>query len=485
MHEQLREQLGDQIDEVNMAGWCVAREEVAPYNAHPPDSFGELFDVPDTLQDYLNARLDSLGDAKPIAQIAAVFGGDFRYEWIDAVAKQNHLDADAAMDELSAQDILSIPADNTEDRYEFRHSLFQEAAYHSLLKKTRKLYHRQIAELLSQQGEGKQTPRTARASLCAHRRQGRAVDLWLGAGRRAITRAMLHDALAHIERGRRLLSSLPNGARRKRRELELLLNRAVALTAGAGYHGDAVTSAYQRALLLANDAGTERQTWAALYGLWRCRVSQARFADALRLLARLKMLCRQSRDAKLELTTCGLQAMTRMVAGKFGAAERFYNRAVALYDASRDKNMGVRFGQDPYLTIRGLGAVNKLLRNQLSESLDEIACSVDAAARGWSSVYDCRNLARSRRCIDKSPAIWTAYAPPPRRPRDWLMRISLPAWAQRANVFGVLRCGRRTKRVGGASDGDASRKLSPQLRRIVPAVFSRATGADACGAGQL
>ena len=379
MHEQLREQFGDQLDEVNMAGWCVAREEVAPYNAHPPDSFGELFDVPDTLQDYLNARLDSLGDAKPIAQIAAVFGGDFRYEWIDAVAKQNHLDADAAMDELSAQDIVSIRADNTEDRYEFRHSLFQEAAYHSLLKKTRKLYHRQIAELLSQQGEGKQRPELLAHHYAHTDAKARAVDLWLGAGRRAITRAMLHDALAHIERGRRLLGSLPNGARRKRRELELLLNRAVALTAGAGYHGDAVTSAYQRALLLANDAGTERQTWAALYGLWRCRVSQARFADALRLLTRLKMLCRQSRDAKLELTTCGLQAMTRMVAGKFGAAERFYNRAVALYDASRDKNMGVRFGQDPYLTIRGLGAVNKLLRNQLSESLDEIACSVDAA----------------------------------------------------------------------------------------------------------
>ena len=45
--------------------------------------------IPSTLQDSLTARLDHLADAREVAQIGAVLGGEFTYELIQAVATIN------------------------------------------------------------------------------------------------------------------------------------------------------------------------------------------------------------------------------------------------------------------------------------------------------------------------------------------------------------------------------------------------------------
>ncbi len=113
---------------------------------------GSLFTVPDTLQDYLNARLDQLGEAKSFAQLAAAFGADFRYSLISKIAAQNGIDADSGMDVLLEARLIQVTPDKAEDRaedrYEFRHAMLQDAAYESLLKKTRQRYHRHIVALL-------------------------------------------------------------------------------------------------------------------------------------------------------------------------------------------------------------------------------------------------------------------------------------------------------------------------------------------------
>ena len=47
------------------------------------------YNVPETLQDSLNARLDQLGDARDLAQLAACFGESFSWSHIDSIARQN------------------------------------------------------------------------------------------------------------------------------------------------------------------------------------------------------------------------------------------------------------------------------------------------------------------------------------------------------------------------------------------------------------
>ena len=310
--------------------------------------FYSSFTLPDTLQDSLNARLDQLGEVKSFAQLAAAFGSEFRYSLISKIAAKNGIGADSSMDILLEADLISVIPDKAEDRYEFRHALFQDAAYQSLLKKTRQRYHLQIAELLRQDDpDVGQRPELLAWHYSRTERTDMAVELWLGAGQQAIAQSAINESLQHLSHGLKLAGNLPAGENRSRRQLALLLKLGVALTARSGYHGERVMRTYQQALTLAEAAGSDQQAWTALYGLWRCLVSGAEFSKSVRVTVKLKSLSEKlsekSRDPKLMMTTYGLQGMTQMVTGRFTSAEYFYDKAVGLYEQSCDKDMGGPF----------------------------------------------------------------------------------------------------------------------------------------------
>ncbi len=375
-------------------------------------NFTAQFTIPDTLQDSLNARLDQLGEAKAFAQLVAVFGNDFRYSLSSKIAAKNGIDADAGMDTLLEAELIAVVAaqpEASEDYYQFRHALFQDAAYYSLLRKTRQQYHLQIVELLLQDNPdlARQHPEWIAEHYSHTERVDKAVDLWLRAARQAIAKSAINEALERLARGLALLEKLPDDAHRHRCELSLRLNLGVALTARSGYHGAQVMQSYEQALALAEAAASEQQTWTALYGLWRCLVSQADFSKALRVAVKLKLLSEKSADAKLMMTAYGLQGMTRMVSGKFAAAEHFYDKAVRLYDQHRDQNMGVRFGQDPYVTLQGLGAINALILNKTPTSRAAMHRSV-AVARATNHPYTVAETLRVAAMYQQIAGDWEA-----------------------------------------------------------------------------
>ncbi len=337
------------------------------------------FAIPDTLQDSLNARLERLGEAKAFAQLASVFGGNFRYSLISKVAGKNAINADVGMDALLEADVLSILPGQAEDRYQFRHTLFGDAAYHSLLKKTRQRYHLQIAELLEQDSFTNAPPELIAYHYSYTERIDRAVDLWLQAGEQAIAQSAIRESLRHLSAGLRLVNDLPRGEARRTRRLALLLNQGVAMTVHSGYRSEQVTTAYAEALALASGGKNYQQTAIALYGLWRCLVSRMKFSESMQVSMKLKLLSEKFRDRELMMTAYGLQGMTRMVTGRLVAAEGFYNKAMKLYDRHRQPHLGVRFGHAPYITICGFGAVNKLLLNKNAQSLTEIDQLVQSA----------------------------------------------------------------------------------------------------------
>jgi tetratricopeptide (TPR) repeat protein len=100
--------------------------------------------VPETLEDSLMARLDALGEAKRTAQLAAVIGRTF---------------TGAHLDELAGGDrggSLRVLVDSgvvlhreSQGCYEFKHALIRDAAYRSLLNRTRRDAHRRLADLLA------------------------------------------------------------------------------------------------------------------------------------------------------------------------------------------------------------------------------------------------------------------------------------------------------------------------------------------------
>jgi DNA-binding SARP family transcriptional activator/class 3 adenylate cyclase len=127
--------------------------------------------IPATLQDSLVARLDALGTAREMAQWAAVLGREFDLPALQAcVPYEEHRLQDDLARLIQAELISPVEASGKEAapvpsvkqpgrkrsskapvRYSFKHALLQDAIYDSLLKRTRREYHRRIAETLQSQ----------------------------------------------------------------------------------------------------------------------------------------------------------------------------------------------------------------------------------------------------------------------------------------------------------------------------------------------
>jgi tetratricopeptide (TPR) repeat protein len=106
--------------------------------------------IPDTLHGVLMARIDRLQEeAKRVLQMAAVIGRIFLYRVLAHIA-QDERRLDAELLTLQREEMIRERARIPELEYIFKHELTREAAYRSLLKKDRRIFHRRAARALEE-----------------------------------------------------------------------------------------------------------------------------------------------------------------------------------------------------------------------------------------------------------------------------------------------------------------------------------------------
>src|SRR5205823_6444442 len=86
--------------------------------------------IPATLQDSLMARLDRLGPAKEVAQVAAVIGREFSYTLLDVVSRLADADLQASLHRLADAELLYARGVPPAAEQAFARSALQEAAAH-------------------------------------------------------------------------------------------------------------------------------------------------------------------------------------------------------------------------------------------------------------------------------------------------------------------------------------------------------------------
>ena len=124
--------------------------------------------IPASLHDSLLARLDLLGEAKGVAQLASMLGREFGRDVLAAVVDRQCGYARHGIARLVQAEFIYPASDSTRERYLFKHALIQDAAYESLLKSSRVAHHRRIAEVLETQfaGHRRRGARGRRPPLC-------------------------------------------------------------------------------------------------------------------------------------------------------------------------------------------------------------------------------------------------------------------------------------------------------------------------------
>ena len=118
------------------------------------DDYYELADsisslaIPATLHDSLMSRLDRLATAKVVAQYAAVIGRQFSYALLQMASQFDEVMLQRELGRLVEAELVYQRGLPPQATYLFKHALVVDAAYQSLLIRTRQQYHQQIAEVM-------------------------------------------------------------------------------------------------------------------------------------------------------------------------------------------------------------------------------------------------------------------------------------------------------------------------------------------------
>jgi predicted ATPase len=241
--------------------------------------------IPATLQDSLMARLDSLPGVREVAQLGAVLGREFDYEMLQALNAIDEPTLKAGLSQLVAHELLDQRGRIPRAKFIFRHALIRDAAYASLLRRTRQQYHKQVAQLLESrfpdvvQSQPELVAHHYMEAGCAEQ----AIDYWHKAGERSSGRSNYQEAISHLTTGLSLLQTLPETQERHQQELPLQTALGTASLMVRGQTAPEVETAYARARFLCQQMGDAQDVFLVLFGLWRFYNARANFPLARQL----------------------------------------------------------------------------------------------------------------------------------------------------------------------------------------------------------
>jgi class 3 adenylate cyclase/tetratricopeptide (TPR) repeat protein len=313
------------------------------------ESAGEDNAVPATLKDSLMARLDRLGAAREVAQIAAVVGRQFTFSLLDAVAAKGADELEAMLAKLVAAGIVFPDERGLERSFSFKHALVRDAAYESLLLMRRREWHQRIARALEQRFAGIAASEPdllayhfGEAGLLAP-----ACDYRMRAGDQAMSRSAYPEAIAHFSAGLNLAEALPE-QEGLRRQLDFWLKLGAASVVAHGLQSIEAENAYTHASDIGEKLGDGARSFQAKWGLWINANLRRKTALARDRASELLTLAQNSGDGELLLEAHHCQWSTAFFRGDVEDTLAGCRIGVELYDMASHRHLGHAFGgHDP------------------------------------------------------------------------------------------------------------------------------------------
>jgi serine/threonine protein kinase/predicted ATPase len=329
--------------------------------------------IPATLQDLMNARLDRMEGEREVAQLAATLGREFSHELMAAVATLDEANLDGELDKLVRAEILFQKGRPPACTYVFKHALLEDALYNSLVKKRRQEFHGRAAAALETR-----FPQTveSRPELVAHHfteagLAEKAIGYWLQAGLRSKERSADVEAIGHLTKGLALLRTLDETPERDRRELQFLTTLGPAYIAVRGYAAPEVGPTLLRARELCERIGDPRQLFGIMLGMWEWRLVRGDLRIAVDLAADGMALAERLDDPGMWMEALFMPGATMFYRGQFADARARCEKALAAYDdrertkfwtASTGHNAGVTHRNYLSLALWHLGYPDQALK---------------------------------------------------------------------------------------------------------------------------
>lgn len=217
----------------------------------------------------LSARLGALGAAKTVAQAASVVGREFDEQFLQQIVPDVQRERlSTIFGELVDANVFVREARGRHVTYAFRHSLFQEALYGTLLRRARTTLHEK-AYLAATSGIVRIPPATIAVHAEQAGRLADAVQQFVAAAKESFTRSSVVEARQLLERALHLLDRLPGDDDHERLELSALAALGPVLTSTDGTKSPDACALYERAVRIARRRPDHEQAgWFPIYWGW-------------------------------------------------------------------------------------------------------------------------------------------------------------------------------------------------------------------------
>jgi predicted ATPase/class 3 adenylate cyclase len=344
----------------------------------------DVITLPATVQESLLARLDRLPEAaRTIAHLAAVIGRDFSFDLLEKVAE--YRDKNLYQDLtplLKAQMVFQRKAPPNAE-FSFKHALFRDVAYETLLKSDLVRIHRRIAEVIEQDYPDmtSNNPELVARHFTEGGDYSKAVSYWLSAGIKASRQFALIEARAHLTQGLQCLDKCPDGDQLDSVRLEYLIALGPVLMALEGSGSEITRKNYSEAVSLCNQLPASAMQFMALWGQWNVSMDYNR-DHGLIWADRLQQLAEELDTAELKLQAHHCQWATRFHYANHEDAQNHLNQGLALYQLEAHRHhAGVYGGHDP--KVCGLSFLSWVLwfRGQFNQAASESRHSLDFAGK--------------------------------------------------------------------------------------------------------
>jgi class 3 adenylate cyclase/tetratricopeptide (TPR) repeat protein len=327
-------------------------------------------EVPSALYDSLMLRLERLGDAKAIAQLASVIGRSFSHRLLAAIAKEYHSTLEPALERLRASGLIGLERNDDERVYSFKHALVRDVAYYSLLKRQRRELHARVAEAIETKLPEivSREPDYLAQHLSEAGHTSRAAQMWLDAAMQAAGRSANLEAIAQLDTALDEIRKLPAGPERDNLELNAQIALIGPTIAVQGYGADAVADVSNRAIELCRALNNDPRIFPALYARW----SYLRVAGDVReagALARDFLTLAELHGTRADRMVGHRLHGTSLIDGETEKARDHLERAARLYDATADRTTAVIYGTDTQVTSLSNLCVSCWLLGRVTEAI--------------------------------------------------------------------------------------------------------------------
>ncbi|MGY0197173.1 AAA family ATPase [Leptothrix sp. BB-4] len=333
--------------------------------------------VPASLQDLLMARLDRIQpEARRVLQLGACIGREWTFELLLAVLPDEERLLTLGVEQLIGDGIVFA----TDGGFTIKHALIQDAAYDSLLRRTRQTYHERIALALQAGVGGAAFPERIAQHWTKAGQPARALPHWLQAGQLAVASSATTEAESHLRHGLEAIEHLPASDERDRQELALLSPLGVALTIQQGWAAPAVAAVYQRAKLLSERVGPNPQLFWVLWGLWAFYLVKGEQHRAIEFAERMAGMADSMDSASLRLEADFALGLSHYYMGRLDSAQQLLAASIAQYVPERHRSQAHLTGQDVGVTARAVAAMVLFLRGETRAGLSQTRQAVTLAS---------------------------------------------------------------------------------------------------------